>query len=64
LHRRPLSTRLAIWRRNLIQLRTLVPATLASATGRYCCKSRRGAAWAQQSNRKEQIFESTLRIAG
>src|SRR5262252_11012996 len=27
------------WRRNLIQLRTLVPATLASATGRYCCKS-------------------------
>src|SRR6516164_1638787 len=27
------------WRRNLIKLRTLVPATLASATGRYCCKS-------------------------
>ena len=39
-------------------------ATLASATGRYCCKSRRGVAWAQQSNRNEQTFESTLRIAG
>ena len=29
------------WRRNLIQLRTLVPATLASATARYCCKNRK-----------------------
>ena len=33
LHRRPPSTGLAIWRRNLIQLRTPVPATLDSATG-------------------------------
>ena len=28
------------WRRNLIQLRTLVPATLASATGPGCAKTR------------------------
>jgi hypothetical protein len=33
-----------------------------SARGRYCCKV--GKAWAQQSNRKEKIFESTLRIVG
>jgi hypothetical protein len=33
-----------------------------SGCGRYCCKSRRGAAWAQQSNHSEPILESTLRI--
>jgi hypothetical protein len=31
-----------------------------AAFGRYCCKSRRGAASAQQSNRNEQIFESSV----
>ena len=28
-----------------------------SANGRYRCKNRRGAAWAPQSNRNEQIFD-------
>jgi hypothetical protein len=32
--------------------------------GRYCCKSRRGAARAQRSDRSQQIFESTLHIDG
>ena len=36
--------------------------TDSSPLGRYCCKSRRVGAWTQQSNRNEQVLESTLRV--